>query len=141
MIEIKKNDKIVAMCVASAKHERIDSTDLENANKVIKDLASNPNPHNKYQIAQLVGFAVNELVKPQLEFLDRVADVKRVAFGDKAQFDVRLEGIRAYIQAKGSTTAASKIAHRKISLETLDVSVRPRVNIVEMQNGLTNMAD
>lgn len=141
MIEIKKNDKIVAMCVASAKHERIDSNDVENANKVIKDLASNPTPNNKYQIAQLVGFAVNEMVKPQLEFLDRVADVKRVGFGDKAQFDVRLDGIRAYIQAKGSTTARSKIAHKKLSIETLDVSVRPVVNIVEMQNGLTNMAD
>jgi hypothetical protein len=141
MIEIKKNDKIVAMCVASAKGERIDTNDVENANKVIRDLASNPNPNNKYQIAQLVGFAVNEIIRPQLTWLDQVADVKRVAHGDKAQFKIRQEGIRAYIQAKGATTARSKVANKSVSIETVDVSTRPVVNIVEMQNGLTNMAD
>lgn len=52
MIEINKNDKIVAMCTAAARGERIDSNDRENADKVIRDLASNPNPNNRYQIAQ-----------------------------------------------------------------------------------------
>ncbi len=66
MIEINKNDKIVEMCVASARGERMDSGDVENANKLIRDLAKNPNPNNKYQIAQLIGFAVNEMIKPQL---------------------------------------------------------------------------
>ncbi len=141
MIEINKNDKIVAMCVASAKGERMDSNDIENANKVIADLAKNPNPNNRYQIAQLIGFAVNEILKPQLSYLDYIADVKRVGYGDKAQFKVKLEGIRAYIQAKGSTTARSKVASKSISLETVDVSARPVVNVVEMQNGLVNMAD
>lgn len=84
MIEINKNDKIVAMCVASAKGERMDSNDIENANKVIADLAKNPNPNNRYQIAQLIGFAVNEILKPQLSYLDYIADVKRVGYGDKA---------------------------------------------------------
>ena len=67
--------------------------------------------------------------------------MKRVGFGDKAQFKLKIDGIRAYIQAKGSTTARSKVANRTISLETLDVSARPVVNIVEMQNGLANMAE
>ena len=141
MIEINKNDKIVEMCVASARGERMDSGDVENANKLIRDLAKNPNPNNKYQIAQLIGFAVNEMIKPQLTWLDQIADVKRVGFGDKAQFKVKIDGIKAYIQAKGSTTARSKVANRSVSLETLDISARPVVNIVEMQNGLVNMAE
>lgn len=80
-------------------------------------------------------------MKPQLNWFDHVADVKRVSFGDKAQFKVKQEGIRAYVQAKGSTTARSKIANKTVSVETVDVSARPVVNVVEMQHGLVNMAE
>lgn len=140
-IEIYKDSNIVDVAVASARHENIDSKVAEDADKVIKDLFKNPNPNNKYQIAQLIGFAVNEIVRPQLNWIDLIADTKRVGFGDKAQFDVKLEGIRAFIQAKGATTERSKVGHKKLSLETISVSARPVVNIVEGQNGLVSMAD
>lgn len=77
-IEIFKDSKIVDVMVAQAKGERLDSEIAKNADKVIKDLAANPNPHNRYQIAQLVGFAVNEILKPKSNWLDSIADVKRV---------------------------------------------------------------
>lgn len=77
-IEIFKDSKIVDVMVAQAKRERLDSEIAKNADKVIKDLAANPNPHNRYQIAQLVGFAVNEILKPKSNWLDSIADVKRV---------------------------------------------------------------
>lgn len=141
MIDIRKDSNIVGVMVAQAKNERVDSDVANRANDMIKEMAKDMNPHNRYQIAQLIGFAVNEIVRPQTDWLNQVADVKRVAYGDKAQFKTRLEGIRAVIQAKGSTTPRSKVANKTITLDTIAVSARPVVNRVELQNGQVNMAD
>lgn len=54
---------------------------------------------------------------------------------------MKLNGVRAFIQAKGSTTPRTKNGYKRVSLDTIAVSARPFVNIVEMQNGLANMAD
>ena len=140
-IEIYKDSKIVPVIVAQAKGERLDSQVAEDAAKVIKDQASNPNPNNKYQIGQLVGFAVNEILRPRTTWLDAVADVKRVAEGDKARFVVKREGIRAFIQAKGATTARSKVTNKSLVLDTVSVSARPVINFVELRNGTVQMAD
>lgn len=140
-IQIYKDSEIVNVAIAEARKERIDSEVRENANKLIKDLASDPNPNNKYQIAQLVKFAVDDIVKRDTNWLENLADVKRVGFGDKAEFDVKLPGIKAFIQAKGATTPRTKNARKTVSLETLSVSARPVINIVELQNGLANAAD
>lgn len=140
-IEIMKNSNAVKVIVAQARHENVDSDVAKRTNEMIQELAKNPNPNNRYQIAQLVGFAVTEITRPRTNWLDVVADVKRVGYGDKAQFNARLEGIRAYIQAKGATTARSKVANKTISLDTVAVSARPSINLVELQNGQVNMAD
>lgn len=140
-IEIRKDSQIVEVALAAARNERIDSEVRANADQLIRDLASDPNPHNKYQIAQLVKFAVDDIVKRDTNWLDQLADVKRVGFGDKAEFDVKLPGVKAFIQAKGATTPRTKNAHKTVSLETLSVSARPVINIVELQNGLANAAD
>lgn len=97
------------------------------------------NPHNRYQIAQLIGFAVNEIVRPKTNWLEQVADVKNVGYGEKAQFKTRLEGVRAYIGAKGGTPARSKVANKTVTLDTVAVSARPSVNRVELQNGQVDM--
>ena len=140
-IEIRKDSQIVEVATAAARHERLDSKVVENANALIKDLASDPNPHNKYQIAQLVKFAVNDIIKRDTNWLDLVADIKRVGFGDKAEFDVKLPGVRAFIQAKGATTPRTKNSRKAFTMETIAVSSRPFINIVELQNGLANAAD
>ena len=139
-IEIKKNSNVVKTLVAQAKHESVDSDVAKRTNEMIAELAKEPNPHNRYQIAQLIGFAVNEIVRPKTNWLDQIADTKRVGYGEKAQFKVRLEGIRAYVGAKGGTPARSKVANKTITLDTVAVSARPSVNLVEMQNGQADMA-
>lgn len=96
---------------------------------------------NKYAIAQLVGFTVNELKKPTSNFLANIADLKTVGFGQKAEFKVRLPGIRAFVQAKGATTARSKVANKTMTLDTVSVSARPVINIVELQSGQAQMSD
>ena len=140
-IEIRKDSQIVEVATAAARHERLDSNVVENANQLIKDLASDPSPNNKYQIAQLVKFAVNDIVKHDTNWLDMIADTKRVGFGDKAEFDVKLPGVRAFIQAKGATTPRTKNSRKAFTMETISVSSRPFINIVELQNGLANAAD
>jgi len=140
-IEIKKDSQIVEIATAAARHERLDSNVVENANQLIKDLASDPNPHNKYQIAQLVKFAVNDIVKRDTNWLDLIADTKRVGFGDKAEFDVKLPGVKAFIQAKGATTPRTKNSRKAFTMETISISARPFINVVELQNGLVNAAE
>lgn len=73
--------------------------------------------------------------------MDNIADVKRVGFGDKAQFKTKMEGIKAFIQAKGATTARSKVANKTVTLDTIAISARPVINIVELQNGQVQMSD
>ena len=140
-IEIFKDSQIVEVATAAARHENIDSKVREDADKLIKDLASDPNPNNKYQISQLVKFAVNDIVKRDTNWLDMIADTKRVGFGDKAEFDVKLPGVRAFIQAKGATTPRTKDSRKGFTMETISISARPFINIVELQNGLANAAD
>ena len=140
-IEIYKDSNIVEVATAAARHEMIASKVREDADKLIKDLASDPSPHNKYQIAQLVKFAVNDIVKRDTNWLDMIADTKRVGFGDKAEFDVKLPGVRAFIQAKGATTPRTKDSRKGFTMETISISARPFINIVELQNGLANAAD
>ena len=84
---------------------------------------------------------MNELTKPQTDWLNHVADTKRVNYGDKATFKVKMDGIQAFIQAKGSTPARSKIAHKQVSLDTIAVSARPVINLYELRTGRVQMAD
>jgi hypothetical protein len=127
--------------VAQARGESIDSALTENASRLIADLASEPTPHNKYQLAQLVSFAVNEIAKPTIDWLSHIADVKSVGFGEKAVFTVRQEGIQAVIQAKAATTPRSKISHKQISLDTIAVSARPVIHLYELKTNRIQMSD
>lgn len=88
-----------------------------------------------------MGFTVNEMVRPQTDWLNHVADVKHVGYGEKAAFRVKQEGIRAFIMAKAGTPARSKIAHKQITLDTIAVSARPVVNLYELRTGRVQMAD
>lgn len=138
---ITKDSNLVKVLVASAKHESQDTALLDEANSYIRELASDLSPENKYRIAQVVGFTVNEMMKPATNWLGTVADLKQVGYGEKAQFKIRQNSIKAFIQAKGATTARSKVATKSLVLDTVDVSARPVINIVELRTGQTNMAD
>lgn len=70
------------------------------------------NPHNRYQIAQLIGFAVNEIVRPKTNWLEQVADVKNVGYGEKAQFKTRLEGVRAISVRRAALLHAARLRTR-----------------------------
>ena len=86
-------------------------------------------------------FGVNDIIKRDTNWLDLIADTKRVGFGDKAEYDVKLPGVRAFIQAKGATTPRTKNSRKAFTMDTISVSARPFINIVELQNGLVAAAD
>lgn len=67
--------------------------------------------------------------------------MKTVGIGQKAEFKIKLPGVRAFIQAKGATTARSKVATKTMTLDTLSVSARPVINTVELKSGQANMSD
>ena len=81
------------------------------------------------------------MVKPSTDWLTHVADTKRVNYGEKAAFRVKIDGIRAFLQAKAATPARSKIAHKQVTLDTIAVSARPAINLYELRTGRVQMAD
>lgn len=140
-IKISPDQKLVKVIAAQAKNERVESDKAEEAAQIINELVSDFTPHNRYQIAQLMAYTLNELQHNSIGWLQQVADVKNIGFGDKAQFKVPMGGITALIQAKGATTPRSKVADKTIILDTVSVSSRPAIDIVEFKSGRKNMAD
>lgn len=138
---IYRDSKIVKVIAAEAKKDRIDANDRENADKIVSELVNDFNPHNRYLLAQLMAYTVSEIIKPETDFLANVADEVSVPYGAKAAFKVRKDGIRAVIQAKGATTPRSKVSNKQVVLDTVAVSARPTINIVELRAGRVQMSD
>ena len=113
----------------------------ENMNNVIHTLAADRNPMNLYQIGQVMAFTVEELERPMTNWLDLIADHKRIGAGEEAAFRTTANGIKAFIQAKAGTTPRSRIADKQIVVDTVAVSVRPAVNLLELASGKVNFGD
>lgn len=140
-INITKDSKLVKLLAAQARNERVESDKAEEAANIINELAQDLTEGNCKQIAQTVAFVVDDLQKKSLDFLNLVADQKTIGYGDKAAFKVRTGGIKAYLQAKGSTTARSYVADKQILVDTKEISARPAINIIDLRAGRVNMAD
>ena len=96
---------------------------------------------NRYQMAQLMAYGVGEMQKLETNMLTSVADVKRAAIGQKVGFRISLNDVKAYVQAKGSTTARSIVANKQILLDTVEVSARPVMNLIELAQSQIKMSD
>lgn len=140
-IKLERDMNIVKLLTAQAMNKPVDSDKAQEAADKIKELTADLNPQNRYMIAQLVAFGVEGLQKQVPTFLTQIADYKTVGEGDKASFSVPVGGIKAVIQAKGATTLRSKIAEKNVIVNTVAVSARPSVNLVELRAGTKNMAD
>jgi hypothetical protein len=131
-----KNDKAVE--VFSALHlNKIKDTEIEvnEARAAIRELAKNPNPINRYEIAQLLAYVVNDIINQKTQYLETFADVKRVAIGEKAMFKITKPGVKAYLQAKNGTTTRSRIFNAYQDIDTIEVACRPFVNLYELASG------
>lgn len=140
-IRIERDTKIVKILAAQAKGERVDSALVAEANDIVRELANDLNPVTRHQLAQTVGFAVDELQQNSLDFLAQTADIKNVGYGDKAAFGVRTGTMKAYIQAKGATTARSMVGAHQLLVDTKEIAVRPAISLLDIKAGRVNMAD
>ena len=140
-IKIERGMKLIKVLAAETKGERVDSDKIEEANQIVAELTKDLTPGNCHQIGQIVAFTVEELQKKSLDFLGLVADTKNIGYGEKAAFKVRTGGIKAYIQAKGSTTARSYVADSQVLVETKEISARPAINIIDLRANRVSAAD
>lgn len=140
-IKIEREMKLIKVLAAQNRNERVDSDKIEEANQIVAELAKDLNPQKGHELAQIVAFTVDELQQKSLDFLGLVADIKNIGYGEKAAFNVRTGGIKAYIQAKGATTARSYVSGSQILVDTKEISARPAINLIDLVTNRVNMGD
>lgn len=140
-IKIERGMKLFKVLGAQVRGERVDSDKIEEANQIVAELTKDLTPANCHQIGQIVAFTVEELQQKSLDFLNNVADIKNIGYGEKAAFKVKTGGIKAYIQAKGSTTARSYVADSQILVDTKEISARPAINIIDLRANRVTAAE
>jgi hypothetical protein len=139
--EIKRNSGFIKVLASQAAGRAVNPKDAEEAAQIVAELLADDTKDNNKLIAQTISYAVKELQSGDLDFLGNIADIKNINYGDKAMFNVKLGGIKAYIQAKGSTTARSYVASKQVAVETEEISARPAINIVDLRSGRVNIAE
>lgn len=140
-IKVNRDSKLIKVLASQARKERIEPQSADEAAEIIAELTKDLTPENRHEIAQTIAYTIDELQQHELDFLNRVADVKNIGYNDKAAFNIRTGNIKAYIQAKGATTARSYVSGKQVSLETEEISARPAINIVDLRSGRVNIAD
>ena len=131
-----KTDKAVEIFSASIRGKLVDKDiEIAEARQVIQTLASNPTPGNRYEIASIVAYTVEDIVNQQTQFIDLFADVKRITPNEKAKFDVKLKGIQAFWCAKGSTVERSRIYKKSMTIDTDAIGARPSVSFMDLAQG------
>lgn len=140
-IKVNKDSKLIKVLASQARYQTVAQDQADEAEQIIAELAQDMSPENRHQIAQVIGYTVNEMQQGALDFLNVVADQKNIGYGDKAAFNVKTGGIKAYFQAKGSTTPRSFVSGKQILVDTEEVSARPAINIIDLRTGRVKMAD
>ncbi|PAV30173.1 hypothetical protein CIL05_06815 [Virgibacillus profundi] len=140
-MNINQESRIVEVFSTDMLKGKIEVNELKDAHEYIKELASNPNPNNRYEIAQIMSFVINEGLSQRVNYLDLIADVKRTDIDTKARFKTEIDGLKAMFQAKSATTERSKVSSKYTGLDTEEVSIRPVVDFLELQTGKANLTD
>lgn len=118
-----------------------DALDYKDAVKIIKDLASNPNPMNLYELNQIIAYTVDTILDTRLNYIDLIAEVKRTAFDERPKFKTKTEGIKAYWQAIGGTADRSRVGHKYSGLEIEELSAMPVAEWAEVAAGRYDFAE
>lgn len=140
-IKVNKDSKLIKVLASQARYQNVAQDQADEAAQIIAELCEDMSPENRHQIAQVIGYTVNDMQQGALDFLNVVADQKNIGYGDKAAFNVKTGGIKAYFQAKGSTTPRSFVSGKQILVDTEEVSARPAINVMDLRTGRVKMAD
>ena len=140
-IKIERDQKLIKVLAAQTRGERIDSNITAEANEIVTKLAEDMSPQNMHELGQIMAFTMDETQQKALDFMNSFADVRNVGLGDRPMYRIPTKGIKAFIQATGSTTARSKVTDRQFSLNTFEISARPAIDVWDIRMGRLNMAD
>lgn len=137
-MKIEKNDKIVTMLSASALGEK-NADSIQQVNEFTADLMKNPTPENKYHMAELIRYAVQDGLDERFDYLNAIADNKVVGDADELLFDVNYANAYAVVQAENSTTPMWYPATKSVSLPTVEVASRFRVSMYDIRSGRADL--
>lgn len=137
MAQLTKDSLIVEVCSQVMKNPaQVNNEDYQKAVEVIKELSSKKDPMSMFELGQLVGFLVDDKFTQSVnQYVDAIADVKRVADGDKAEFKMQKGQVTALWQAKGSTAQRTMVGTAYKVVETDEISCAPAVELEQLQNG------
>jgi hypothetical protein len=119
----------------------VQKSDYKDAVELVKELASNPNPMNLYELNQIVAYTVDSIIDTRLNYIDMIAEVKRTAFDERPKFKTKTEGIKAFWQAIGGTADKTKVGHKYSGLEIDELSAMPQAEWAEIASGRYDFAE
>lgn len=139
---LTRDSKIVEVCSQiMTKPNEVDNQDYQLAVETIKELASNPNPNNLYELGQLVGFLVDDRLTQDLSsYINIIADTQTVSDGDKLLFKTQMNNAFALWQAKGSTAQRYEAGTKYVTIESNEVSASPSIQLEQLSNGQINFS-
>ena len=140
-IRIEKDQKIIKILAAQVRNERVDSNLTNDVDSVVHALAEENSDANRTALGQIMAYTIDETQQKALDWMNIFADVRNVALGDRPMYRIPTKGIKAFIQATGSTTARTKVTDRQFSLNTFEISSRPAVDVWDIRMNRINMAD
>lgn len=138
-MNITKDSRIVEVFSQDLLKKGKDVNEIKDAHEYIKELASNPTPDNRYEMAQIMSYVIDEGIQERLNYLETIADVKETGFGERAQFKIEVDGLKAMFQAKSASTEKSKISNKFVTLDTEEVSIRPVIDFLQLQHGKVDL--
>jgi hypothetical protein len=145
MSKISKRSPIVEVFSAATldknKMTEVQKADYSDSVGLIKELASNPNPMNLYELNQIIAYTVDSIIDTRLGYIDMVAEVKRTAFDERPKFKTKTEGIKAFWQAISGTADKSKVGHKYSGLEISELSAMPFAEWAEIASGRYDFAE
>src|SRR5699024_3434997 len=143
-MNIEKDSRIVEVFSQDLFNKKKDVNELKDANSYIQEIAHKASPETRHEIAQILSYVIDDGITARLDYLEQIADVKQTVIGEKAKFDIEIDGLKAMFQAKSATTERSKVSQKSVFLDTEEVSIRPVVNFLDLKTGkidLTRIAD
>ncbi len=137
IVEIFANESINR----SRELSEVEKSDRKDAIKIIQELASDPNPQNRYELAQIIAYTVDNVIDTRLSYLQYIAEVKNTAFDERPKFKIKTQQIQAFWQAIGSTTQRSKTGYKYSDLKIKELSSRPTAEWAEIASGRYDFAE
>jgi hypothetical protein len=125
----------------NVKMSEVEKADYKDAMEHIKELASNPNPMNRYELSQIIAYVVDNVIDARLNYLQYIAEVKNTAFDERPKFKIKTQQATAFWQAIGSTTQRTKTGYKYADLKIEELSARPVAEWAEIAAGRYDFAE